>query len=169
MTAVLQLNNLKDSLQFVLKWEVGNTPNGGYTNDPTDLGGETKYGISKRAHPNEDIKNLTPERAAEIYAAEYWLPAGCDSMPYPFCCVVFDTAVLHGVGKAVYWLRQSDNIRQYLNLRRMYYYELVRLKPAQNRFLDGWLRRVNDLGKLVDIAQENPGQDQMAPKWGSLG
>jgi len=29
---------------------------GGYSNDPNDPGGETQYGISKRAYPNEDIK-----------------------------------------------------------------------------------------------------------------
>jgi lysozyme family protein len=27
---------------------------GGYVNDPKDPGGETKYGISKRANPGED-------------------------------------------------------------------------------------------------------------------
>ena len=28
---------------------------GGYANNPADPGGETKYGISKRAYPGEDI------------------------------------------------------------------------------------------------------------------
>ena len=30
---------------------------GGYVNDPADPGGETRYGISKRAHPDVDIKS----------------------------------------------------------------------------------------------------------------
>lgn len=47
---------------------------GGYNNDPDDAGGETKYGISKRSYPNEDIKNLTPERAIEIYTRDFWNP-----------------------------------------------------------------------------------------------
>ena len=34
---------------------------GGYVNDPTDLGGETKYGITKRFYPDVDIKNLTKD------------------------------------------------------------------------------------------------------------
>ena len=29
---------------------------GGYVNDPADPGGETKYGISKKAYPTVDIK-----------------------------------------------------------------------------------------------------------------
>ena len=40
---------------------------GGYVNDPKDLGGETKYGITKRFYPDIDIKNLTIEEAKEIY------------------------------------------------------------------------------------------------------
>ena len=37
-----------------------------------DPGGETKYGISKRFHPNVDVRNLTVEGAKEIYRAEFW-------------------------------------------------------------------------------------------------
>jgi lysozyme family protein len=32
---------------------------GGYVNDPKDPGGETKYGVSKRAYPDIDIKSNT--------------------------------------------------------------------------------------------------------------
>ena len=46
---------------------------GGYVNDPSDLGGETKYGISKRSYPNLDIKHLTLEQARKIYFCDYWL------------------------------------------------------------------------------------------------
>lgn len=45
---------------------------GGYVFDPADLGGETKYGISKAAYPQVDIKNLTLEQAKEIYFRDYW-------------------------------------------------------------------------------------------------
>ena len=44
---------------------------GGYVNDPDDPGGETKFGISKRAYPHLDIKNLTEEHAADIYYNDY--------------------------------------------------------------------------------------------------
>jgi lysozyme family protein len=45
---------------------------GGYANNKNDRGGETKYGISKKYHPDIDIKNLTVEQAKEIYRKEYW-------------------------------------------------------------------------------------------------
>ena len=40
---------------------------GGHVNDARDPGGETKFGISKRVYPFEDIRNLTIERARAIY------------------------------------------------------------------------------------------------------
>ena len=45
---------------------------GGYVDDPVDPGGETNFGISKRAFPNEDIANMTRKRAIEIYHQKYW-------------------------------------------------------------------------------------------------
>ncbi len=45
---------------------------GGYVNHPDDPGGVTKYGISKRSHPDVDIENLTEDGAKAIYKAEYW-------------------------------------------------------------------------------------------------
>lgn len=47
---------------------------GGYGNDENDPGGETKFGISKRSYPKEDIKNLTIEMAQEIYLHDFWNP-----------------------------------------------------------------------------------------------
>ena len=44
---------------------------GEYINHPNDRGGETKFGISKRWYPNEDIKNLTRERTDMILFRDY--------------------------------------------------------------------------------------------------
>lgn len=46
---------------------------GGYSNNPYDLGGETNFGISKRQYPHIDIKNLTSSKASDIYYTDYWL------------------------------------------------------------------------------------------------
>ena len=46
---------------------------GGYVDDPDDLGGETKYGITKRRYPDLDIANLTIEDATEIYYRDFYL------------------------------------------------------------------------------------------------
>jgi len=75
-----------------------------YSNDPSDPGGETKYGISKKAFPNLDIKNLTIKQAKEIYYKDYWVPASCDKLVllgYPMLAkVIFDSSVNCGVSTA---------------------------------------------------------------------
>ena len=76
---------------------------GGYVNDPHDPGGETKYGISKRAFPSADIKNLTIAQAQDIYRRYYWEPMRGDQFSgslEPIAHVLFDCAVNQGVVKA---------------------------------------------------------------------
>lgn len=148
----MDANKLKLGLQFVAKWEWGDREDGGYTNDPTDPGGETKYGISKRAHPNEDIKNLTPERALEIYQKEYWAPIGGDNMPVPYCVVAFDSAVNCGVSRTLGWIRTTKgNWKDLITIRKSYYIDLAAKKPTLRKYLKGWLNRVNDLEKYCEI------------------
>lgn len=80
---------------------------GGYVNNPSDPGGETKYGISKRSYPDVDIKNLTLDAAKEIYKRDFWQKAGCDELPEKLRFQVFDTAVNSGVGQAVRFLQRA--------------------------------------------------------------
>jgi lysozyme family protein len=74
---------------------------GGYVNHRADPGGETKFGISKRSYPGEDIAGMTLERAKTIYARDYWGPAGCDAVPDGAKFELFDMAVNSGVKAAV--------------------------------------------------------------------
>ena len=80
---------------------------GGYVDHPHDPGGETKYGISKRSYPAEDIKNLTLERAKAIYLRDYWQAAGCDYVPAKARFSLFDTAVNSGVKQAIKFLQRA--------------------------------------------------------------
>ena len=80
---------------------------GGYVNDPADPGGETRYGISKRAHPDIDIKALTLEQAQAIYKRDYWQAASCERMPPKIAIAVFDAAVHHGPKTAVKLLQRA--------------------------------------------------------------
>lgn len=80
---------------------------GGLVDDPRDAGGQTKYGISKRAYPGEDIAGMTIERAGRLYRRDYWGPAGCDAWPGALKFEVFDTAVNMGVGAAIRMLQRA--------------------------------------------------------------
>ncbi|MHB8603485.1 MAG: glycosyl hydrolase 108 family protein [Nitrosotalea sp.] len=148
----------------MLKWEVGNKPNGGYTNDPTDPGGETKYGISKRAHPSLDIAQLSAQDAADIYAKEYWDVLGCDNLDYPYNLVLFDSGVNCGVPRAAGWLRQATDALSYISLRRDYYITIINKNTSLMKYAKGWWNRLADLKKLVQIAliDQQPYGDQVS-------
>lgn len=87
------------AIAFTLKQE------GGYTLDPNDPGGETNFGISKKAYPSLDIKNLTIDEAKQIYFKDYWQACQCDQLPRRFAISVFDTAVNQGQKKAQKFLQ----------------------------------------------------------------
>jgi len=70
-----------------------------------DPGGETNWGISKRAYPLLDIKNLTKEGAKQLYFKDYWqmLPNTSPQIKYQ----LFDFAVNSGVRQAIKALQEA--------------------------------------------------------------
>lgn len=133
-------------MPFIFEWE-GET----YENDPDDPGGETKFGIDKRSHPKEDIKNLTKVRATEIYWNE-WVAAGCEHKGSPFAEVFFNCAVNMGLGRA----RQFDeNVRgedanAFLSQQEAYYHRLAS-GTRFRKYLRGWLNRTSALRNRFNI------------------
>ena len=82
---------------------------GGYVNDPHDPGGETRWGISKRAYPDLDIAGLTQERAKQIYRLDYWYPLRLDEVHPRAAREVFEVAVNIGKRPAVKLLQRALN------------------------------------------------------------
>lgn len=83
----------------------------GYSNNPNDYGGETKYGIAKRWHPDVDIKNLTIDRAKEIYKKEYWDELKLGEIRNQLIAEeLFDTGVNLSQRKAARFLQMALNL-----------------------------------------------------------
>ncbi len=81
-------------------------------NDQEDPGGLTRYGISQRAYPHLDIKNLTKEDAIRIYRSDYWQAPGIDQVAdvYPELAIrLFDLGVNCGQRTAVKFLQRAAN------------------------------------------------------------
>tara|TARA_Y100000310_G_scaffold334162_1_gene413247 strand:- start:134 stop:637 length:504 start_codon:yes stop_codon:yes gene_type:complete len=78
--------------------EIAHKNEGGYVFDPDDPGGETNMGISKRAYPDEDIKNLSVKRAKEIYYDDYWKSSICPELDEGIAIIYFD-AIVHSGNK----------------------------------------------------------------------
>ena len=80
---------------------------GGYTDNKSDPGGRTKFGISQRSYPALDIAALTLDDAKAIYERDFWSRIRGDEMPPPLAFLTFDAAVNNGVGRSVRWLQTA--------------------------------------------------------------
>ena len=142
---------------------------GGYVNHPDDPGGETKYGIAKRSHPDEDIKNMTMDRAADIYEKDYWKPSKATSLPKSMQECYFDMVVNMGQRRAVKILQEACNskgcglvvdgligkktiaaskkidVTRLQVYRILYYTNLISRKPKLSSFIVGWIRRAMEV------------------------
>ena len=134
---------------------------GGYTIGKNDPGGETKFGISKRAYPALNIADLTLDDAKAIYRRDYWNRAQCDRLHPDVAFQVFDGAVNSGIGNSIRWMQEAagvavDGIVGPLTLRKVgdmdtaiviARYNGVRLKfmaslSTWDVFGRGWARRI---------------------------
>jgi lysozyme family protein len=155
------MGDFAKAIKFVMKNE------GGFSDDPQDSGGVTKYGISQKSYPDCDIENLTEEDAIEIYRRDFWLPY--QDFDDRLATKVFDLAVNMGHKRAVQILQRSlqclgakvvdDGIlgpmtKQSVDLANVdllltaikseaagIYRKLAAINTSQKKFLKGWLRR----------------------------
>ena len=74
---------------------------GGYCNVVGDSGGETNWGISKRAYPDLDIKALTRDDAKAIYKRDFWDHLDADNLEDGVSFQLFDFAVNSGIQTAI--------------------------------------------------------------------
>ncbi len=83
---------------------------GGYSADPDDPGGATRFGISSRSFPDVDLDSLTLQGAKDLYRREFWEKPGFDRLPFDDLAVkVFDAGVNMGTGAAGKLLQRSLN------------------------------------------------------------
>lgn len=83
---------------------------GGYVNDPADRGGATKYGISSKSYPKEDIKNLTKDRAIELYHRDFWQKPKISFIEDDeVAMLVFDIGVNVGSNRSIKFLQRALN------------------------------------------------------------
>jgi len=102
-------SNWDQSFALVMKSE------GGYVNDPHDNGGETNFGVTKRAWGeylgraiNEgEMKALTLETVKPFYKKMYWDKCRCNDLPTGVNYAVFDFAVNAGVQQSIKLLQRA--------------------------------------------------------------
>ena len=122
---------------------------------------------------HSDIVLLTKDEANAIYEANYWVPSKSHMMDWGLCLVHYDCAVncgISGAGKqlqralvnlgqrividgvigpaslgAIVAVQNADLIQAYCDVRVDFYRGIVKAKPSQGVFINGWLRRVETM------------------------
>lgn len=155
---------------------------GGYVNNPKDPGGETCYGVSKRAYPNLDIKNLTLDDAKEIYRRDYWNKCGADKLPEGVAVMAADLAYNSGISRSIKLMQrtcglpesgkldpltlgkiESSDIPEYMEKFKNVRMNFLRSLKTWSTFGRGWTNRVNKnyafgvaINKLVNSEEIEP-------------
>lgn len=151
-----------------------NEGGGKYHKIKGDSGGATKWGISQKAFPKLDIKNLTKEEAIEIYQDSYWNEIKGDSITdQDKANKLFDIVVNIGVGRGVQMFQEvltvlgkkividqsfgnktleaiNDVDKDFFiavlkNKLAVYYLTITKHNRVYAKFLLGWMRRAMDL------------------------
>jgi lysozyme family protein len=159
---------------------------GGYVFHPDDRGGPTNYGITIKTYSEylcrpvekEEMKELTPEIAKDIYKRLYWDKLNLDELHYDtMALVIFDQAVNRGVRAAAKQaqlvlskfkkvllldgifgpetIRLLNEVpfyefnREFLQESELFYIKFALGNPDQMKFLVGWVNRVHILQDMV--------------------
>ena len=158
MTKYEQDKEFQRVIRFILEQECRRKKDGtlddGYVIDPHDPGGETKYGISKRAYPELDIKALSLADALGIYYRDYWYLAASESFPLNVC--VLDCAVNNGTSIAKKFLAVCGKEWRKFNFQREQHYLALlqgkfKTNPNREVYRKSWFRRLADLKKFIEI------------------
>jgi lysozyme family protein len=158
--------NFESCLKSVLHHE------GGYVNHPSDPGGMTNLGVTKRVweewvgHEVDEktMRALTPEIVGPMYKAKYWDKVKGDDLPAGVDYCVFDAAINSGPSRAAKWLQaavgvepdggigpktlqavagmDANELVSAYNDRRLSFLHDL---PTWNTFGKGWARRVAEV------------------------
>lgn len=150
---------MRDSYDKATKITLGLEGAGKRTVDPNDPGGETYSGISRRYNPKWEgwvfIDKSDYESAYKLvksfYLNNYWIPAGCDKVPFPMDICLFDSQVnpqndprWNGGGNQEILNLKPENWQDY-NILRMIRY----MRNSKPVFVLGHIERVLRLSQQI--------------------
>jgi hypothetical protein len=127
--------------------------------NPADLNGSpTNYGFNQKANPDINVKDLTPDSAAQRFEQTYWAKSGAASLPPGLAQAHADTYFINPT-KAQEFLQQSGgDPNKYMDLREQWLNGLASSNPAAQKYAKAWANRNADLRAVVQRAQGGSSQ-----------
>jgi hypothetical protein len=147
---------MRDSFPIAFKLTMG--LEGRFSDDPDDPGnyypdgspGFTIYGLCTRY--NKGLrKDMTLDEAMDRYLTDYWVPAGCDKVPFPMDICLFDSQVNPQNDKKFPWGGNQEILNlgpenwQEYNLMRMIRYT----RNSKKIYVNGHINRVLILSEKI--------------------
>ena len=139
---------------------------GGFVATDGLSGAPANFGINQRANPDVDVKNLTREKAIEIYRKRYWDAIQGDRLPPATALVALDAAALQGTEVARKLLEETNGDPMAMIARRREQLKsIVEKNPKQAANLPGWMARLDSLeaevkdmgaGGMVKMSAQDP-------------
>ena len=166
----------KDALRFVLRWEGGFVDDpadrGGRTNKGVTQATYDSYRKRQSQSP-KDVLHITDDEVADIYESMYWKRARCHLLRDRLAFCHFDTAINMGPNRAVRIIQRSTGCTEdgifgpgtqkacedcdlgqaliaYCDIREGLYRRFAS-RPRQDRFLKGWMNRLNSLRRTLGL------------------
>jgi hypothetical protein len=112
---------------------------GGFVARDGRSGAPANFGINQKYNPDVDVRNLTPDKAKELYRSRYWNAIDGDNLPPEAQAAVFDAAVNQGPQRATQWWQQSGGDLAKFNQLRLQHY---RSRPDYAQNGRSWEARV---------------------------
>ena len=174
---LVPLDNKKDPFDNIFSYIL--MVEGGYSNNPNDKGGATKYGITENVAKayGYDVSSLTKEQAKEIYYKGFYLKNKLDKIASDKVALsIFDWLVNSGIwaikkaqltlcnlgykvdidgiiGRDTLNSLNSVNVNEFLNeyhrIQKLFYEAIVKNNQSQKVFLNGWLNRIKFKIKFI--------------------
>jgi len=157
-------------LESIRKFEGGYSNDPTDRGGPTKLGiTQITYNAYRRRKglQPQPVSAITPEEEADIFYSEYYLPVRCNAMELGWALAVSDTCYLCGENETVEFLStalrvvtitiNSDlvaatikrhdiaDLDRFLDCRRAHHNAVAVKHPDQQKYLHGWLWRVDRL------------------------
>jgi lysozyme family protein len=135
---------------------------GGLNED--DLGSVANYGINQAAHPEVDVRTLTPQSAQRI-RYQYWTAVGGDKIAQQspaLASAVYDTAIMAGPQKAKQLLEKSGgDPANFMQLRADYLGGLAGANPDKyGKVAESWKQRDESLSSHIGVTAPQRGQSK---------
>ena len=155
------MTNFDVAFDHLLRWE------GGYVNNPDDLGGETKYGLTKRRYPDLDIAAPTIEEARAMYRRDFFDGLNLGRLPDRHQYSLFEACVSQGphgasaryngeracdrtASSAPITARAAEDLHAVSALaNREARYRCIAGFRQNRKFLQGWLNRLESTAEVT--------------------